>query len=138
MAFCDKKLVYQKEFQMDDGSRLSIYQKFYKYSENEDEFKSMDYVGTKDHRMYLHNSSQPYDSEYDFEMLVDLWQMQYILELFEKTDKTYESTKELLKKMSEEVNGLTASQAGEWGNRRVLRGVRNTKLVKMYNVQIHQ
>lgn len=135
MAYYNNRLEYKESIRLSDNSRLSIYQKVYKYSDNEEEFNSVPYKGTKDYRMYLHNNSQPYDCDYDFELLLDLWQLEYVKKRLESSpDWTYDKVKGWFKEMCEQLNSLTRTSAGPFGNRLVYRGKKTTELMIQYHV----
>lgn len=134
MAYCNNRLEYKECIKL-NNCRLSVYQKVYKYAETEDEFNSVPYKGTKDYRMYLHNSSQPYDCDYDFELLLDLWQLEYVKKCLESSpDWTYDKVKGWFKEMCEQLNSLTRTSAGPFGNRLVYIGKKTTELMKQYHV----
>lgn len=117
----DNRLDYVENIELSDNSRLSIYQKVYK-SDNEDIYRK-----TKYYRMYLHNSNQRYDCDYDFELILDSYQLEYIKSQIHKYTN-YNSVKNWFKEMCEELNTLTIT-SGPFGNCIILRGKKTTELM---------
>lgn len=135
MPYYNKQLDYRERITLSDDSHISIYQKVFKWSENKEEFESMNYKGTKEYKLFLYNPSQRYDCDFDFELIVDLWQLEYIKTYIESHElNDYESIKEWFKNLSSEVHSLYTTQTGPFGNRLVYMGKRTTDLMKQYHV----
>ena len=134
MPYWDNRLKFKENINLCDGSRISLYQKIYKYADTWDEFDSMKYKGTKEWHMYLHNSDQPYDSNYDFELLLDTWQMNYVKSRLESApDWTYDKVKGWFKEMCKPLNSLIQTSA-DFGTRVIFKGKKTTELMKCYHV----
>lgn len=136
----DAVLHYCDRLEFTDQSWISIYQKMYKYvADNEmsaTEFTNLEYTGTKSYTIFLHNPEQRYDSDYDFKLIVDKWQLDHIINILKTyRDVSYNSIRGWFAELSEEVHSLNKGVAGPLFNRRVVySGIRTTELMIQYHV----
>lgn len=121
------------------NSWISIYQKVYKWAKDgsisEKEFESLEYKPTREYQMFLHNNEQALDIEYDFRLIVDKWQLDYITNLLQMNKYLkYDKVRDWFAKLSEEVHSLYKVATGMYGRHISYHGTRTTELMKQYHV----
>lgn len=134
----DTILQYKDRIEL-SNSWISIYQKVYKWVEDgsisDEEFKSLEYKPTREYRMFLHNIEQSFDDEYDFRLIVDKWQLDYIINLLQiHKDLKYNKVRDWFVKLSDEVHSFYATCIGPFGKHLAYHGTRTTELMKQYHV----
>lgn len=134
----DTILQYKDRIEL-SNSWISIYQKVYKWVENgsisDEEFKSLEYKPTREYRMFLHSIEQSFDDEYDFRLIVDKWQLDYIINLLQiHKDLKYNQIRDWFAKLSDEVHHFNVVAIGPFGKHLAYHGTRTTELMKQYHI----